>query len=74
MDIQTQRAQRRLIKIQEAMVVLEDWLEDIFREGLATVLLRPPDFWENMAKTMTNFRKREFKIAIVQDQKSLGEI
>jgi hypothetical protein len=52
------RIVRRIEKIKEVLPILEDWLSDILREGLARTLSRPYSFWDNMSKILNDFQAK----------------
>lgn len=58
MSIEASRINRRIGKIKEVLPILESWLADILREGLARVLSRPYSFWDNMSKNLTDYQAK----------------
>lgn len=56
--IKQSRTNRRIEKIKEVLPILEDWLSDILREGLARTLARPYAFWDNMSKNLIDYQAK----------------
>lgn len=57
-SLKQSRTNRRIEKIKEVLPILEDWLSDILREGLARTLARPYSFWDNMSKNLNDYQAK----------------
>ncbi|HEU4452748.1 MAG TPA: SWIM zinc finger family protein [Longimicrobium sp.] len=53
-EAQAKRAARREERVAAGMEELERWLEDLVRQGLASLPSRPPSFWETPAARLVD--------------------